>query len=236
VSTLEAHLQRQAEHSRGFFWHRVRWQAVAGELGGAEFTLTDVGAGIGLIGDLLAAGYPGARYRFVEPLASLAADLDARFGPDANAGDAASYADSAYVTLLDVLEHIEDDRAFLESLAGKMAPGATLIMTVPALQRLWSSWDVGLGHYRRYDKRQLRALFASLPFRVREISYLFPEMLAPALVRRARRRTDGGEATAEFPDLSPRVNDALYRIGLTTLRARRAWPAGTSLLLVADRS
>jgi hypothetical protein len=238
MGALEAHLQRQSEHSRDFFWHRIRWRAVEEQLAGPSFTLTDVGAGIGLVGDYLARDYPGAVYRFVEPLDSLEQDLRARFGPEASANGVSSYSDSRYVTLLDVLEHIEDDRAFLQDLTAKMARGATLIMTVPALDRLWSQWDVSLGHYRRYDKGMLRSLVAEVPLRAREISYLFPEMLPPALIR-ARKRLNGTGAKAddraEFPDLPRRVNELLYRIGTTSLRFRRAWPAGTSLLLVADR-
>jgi hypothetical protein len=237
MSTLEAHLQRQIEHSRDFFWHRIRWRAVQSELSEPQFALTDVGAGIGLIGDFLARDYPRATYRFIEPLDSLAHELERRFGASANLNGADSYSDSRYVTLLDVLEHIEDDRGFLAELTAKMAPRSTLIMTVPALQRLWSQWDVSLGHHRRYDKRMLRPLLGALPLRVREISYLFPEMLAPALVR-ARASAAGSapsDAAAEFPDLRPVVNEALYRIGLASLRLRRLWPAGTSLLVVADR-
>ncbi len=237
MSALESHLQRQIEHSRDFFWHRVRWRAVQSELDDSEFTLTDVGAGIGLVGDFLARDYPRATYRFVEPLNSLADELGRRFGAAANVNDAGSYPDSRYVVLLDVLEHIEDDRAFLLDLSAKMAPGSRLIMTVPALQRLWSQWDVALGHHRRYDKRMLRSLFRTLPLRIGEISYLFPEMLLPALIR-ARTSAAGGaptDADAEFPDLSPSVNELLYRIGTGTLRLRRLWPAGTSLLVVADR-
>jgi hypothetical protein len=144
-----------------------------------------------------------------------------------------------------VLEHIEDDRAFLFDLTAQMVPGATLIMTVPALQRLWSQWDVSLGHHRRYNKRMLRSLLAAVPLRVREISYLFPEMLAPALMRflapalmRFRTSPAGSappDASAEFPDLSPATNELLYRVGVASLRFRRLWPAGTSLLVVADR-
>lgn len=237
MNVLEAHLQRQLEHSRNFFWHRVRWRAVQSELADGQFTLTDVGAGAGLVGDFLSAEFPSATYRFVEPLDSLAGELEARFGAAANANDADTYADSRYVTLLDVLEHIENDLGFLRDLAAKMAAGSTLIVTVPALQKLWSQWDVSLGHYRRYDKPMLRSLLANAPLRVREISYLFPEMLPPAFIRARTSATastpDGGPA--EFPDLSPRLNELLYRIGTGTLRFRRAWPAGTSLLIVAER-
>jgi hypothetical protein len=144
------------------------------------------------------------------------------------------------VTLLDVLEHIEDDSEFLADLSAKTAPGTILIMTVPALNGLWSSWDVALGHYRRYDKRMIRQLFAQLPFEVREISYLFPEMLPAAVARRRNRRVRQDAAaeseTAEFPDLPRWLNELLYRIGSATRRARRLSPAGTSLLVVAERS
>lgn len=85
-----------------------------------------------------------------------------------------SYTKSRHVTLLDMLEHIEDDRGFLSDLSAKMASGSTLIMTTPALQRLWSRWDPSLGRYRRYGTRMLRSLIEPLPVRVREIRDLFP--------------------------------------------------------------
>ena len=237
MDPLEAHLQRQIEHSREFFWHRVRWKAVARELPEGPFELTDVGAGIGLLGDLLARDFPQATYRFVEPIESLERGLEQRFGAEANAHDVDGYRGSRYVTLLDVLEHQADDRAFLAELVAKMDPGATLIVTVPALQRLWSQWDVALGHHRRYDKRALAATFEGTRLRVRELSYLFPEMLAPAWVR--RRRSNGADdeldaGGAEFPDLPQSVNELLYAVGSASERLRRVWPAGTSLLAVAQ--
>jgi len=238
MDPLEAHLRRQIEHSRNFFWHRIRWKAVAAELSGGPFVLTDVGAGIGLVGNYLADQYPRSTYRFVEPIDFLVHELESRFGVEANANRSVAYSGSRYVTLLDVAVHIQDDRTFLADVIAKMDPGATLILTVPALQRLWSQWDVALGHFRRYDKAMIRAVFAELPVHVREVSYLFPEMLAPALARR-RRRVAGADApdahSAGFPDLPSTVNQALYAVGFGTLRLRRLWPAGTSVLAIVDR-
>ena len=43
---LERHLAHQLEHGRSFFWHRLRWRAVAGWLPDEPFVLVDVGSGV----------------------------------------------------------------------------------------------------------------------------------------------------------------------------------------------
>ena len=113
-----------------------------------------------------------------------------------------------------------------------MDAGALLLVTVPALASLWSDWDVALGHFRRYDRPLLARAADGLPLRMREASYLFPEMLRR---RGCGRDAGGGDGTAEFPDLPPRVNEALYRLGSATARRRARWSHGTSLFAVFER-
>ena len=239
MTALQSHLQKQITASPDFFWHRLRWRALCGYLpADRPFSLVDVGAGAGLLGEYLAAERPLGRYAFVEPLAPLEAHLEARHGTACNVRGAAHYDGAGFVTLLDVLEHQEDDQAFLAELTGRMDVGATLLLTVPALDALWSEWDVALGHHRRYSARTLRARLTGPGLELVAVDYLFPEMLAPALVRKLLRRTNGTaaqERCPEFPDLSPSVDALLYRIGLVSLRLRGLWPAGTSLLAVARR-
>jgi hypothetical protein len=233
VDALEAHLLRQIEHSTDFFWHRLRWRAVAEHLpASGAFTLVDVGAGIGLLGEWLARDRPEAAYRFVEPISALEARLEARHGAGANARWEDAHRDAGHLALLDVLEHQPDDHAFLGDLVDRMRPGARLILTVPALMALWSQWDEALGHHRRYDRIGLARVVGALPVEIEELSYLFPELLPAAFVR---RRARAGASGAEFPDLPPALNEALYRVGVVSLRARRLWPAGTSLLAVLRR-
>jgi hypothetical protein len=241
MDALESHLQRQIDHSRRFFWHRLRWRLVKEYLPAERpFALIDVGAGAGILGAFLAAELPQAEYRFIEPLESLQRHLGEQYGEDANGGELESFEGIEYVTLLDVAEHVEDDRAFIAGLAEKMVPGSLLLLTVPALPSLWSSWDVALGHYRRYRKADLRSLVAPLPLETVEISYVFPEMVPPALVRRLRRPASKAaalsEGSAEFPDPAAPVNELLYAVGRATQAARRVWPAGTSLFAVLRRS
>lgn len=101
------------------------------------------------------------------------------------------------------------------------------MITVPALPRLWSAWDEALGHRRRYTRRTLKSLLAPLPLDVQSVQYLFPELLLPALVRR-NRPANG----AEWPSLPPRVDRALYAMGTPSIRLRRIWPLGTSLIAI----
>jgi len=59
------------------------------------------------------------------------------------------------VMAFEVLEHIEDDAAAMKQWASWLAPGGTLLISVPAHPRLWSAADEWAGHYRRYRKRDL---------------------------------------------------------------------------------
>jgi len=239
MSTLEAHLRRQIEHSRDFFWHRLRWRAVASHLPHSlPFQLLDVGAGAGLLGVFLTRDFPRATYRFLEPIDSLQRQLESQYGVGANAAALSTYQNIQYVALLDVLEHQADDRQFLARLLAKMDEGATLIVTVPAMMALWSGWDVALGHHRRYNRSSFTRAIAGLPVQVIELSYLFPEMIPLAVLRKWLRRGTTGTAdeSAAFPDLPLPLNNALYAVGSVSLAARRRVPVGSSLLAVLRKT
>jgi hypothetical protein len=237
TEALEGHLRRQVDHSRRFFWQRLRWRVVRSYLPkDSSFSLVDVGAGAGLLGEFLAHDRPSATYQFVEPIGSLRSLLRERHGQKADLGDSTDFGETKFVALLDVLEHQKDDREFLRSLVSKMRPASTLLLTVPALPRLWSQWDEALGHYRRYDKETLLESANGLGLSICEISFLFPELI-PLGLYRARKKTDNigkkDDSEAEFPDLPGSVNDLLVGFGSVSLALRRVWPTGTSLFMAA---
>jgi hypothetical protein len=94
------------------------------------------------------------------------------------------------VLALDVLEHIDDDVAFVrDQLRPLVAPDGVLIVSVPAHQRLFTSHDVALGHFRRHDTKSLRLLLEPA-FHVASEGSLFTTLLAPraasALLERVR--------------------------------------------------
>jgi SAM-dependent methyltransferase len=59
------------------------------------------------------------------------------------------------VVLVNVLEHIEDDRCALTQLFRILRPGGHLLIFVPALQVLMSKLDLMFGHFRRYSRTEL---------------------------------------------------------------------------------
>ena len=62
------------------------------------------------------------------------------------------------VLMMDVLEHVPDDLAFLGQYVDRMADGTYIFITVPAFQFMWSGHDVFLEHYRRYTIEKLETL------------------------------------------------------------------------------
>ena len=62
------------------------------------------------------------------------------------------------ILYLDVLEHIEGDRAELTKVSKHLQIGGNLIILSPAHQWLFSPFDAAIGHYRRYNKRSLQAI------------------------------------------------------------------------------
>jgi hypothetical protein len=59
------------------------------------------------------------------------------------------------VIYIDVLEHIESDKAQLELALSKIRPGGYLVVLSPAHQWLYTEFDRAIGHYRRYDRKSL---------------------------------------------------------------------------------
>lgn len=94
--------------------------------------------------------------------------------------------DEAYdlIVLLDVLEHIEEDRSVLAVLRNKLKPDGRLLVTVPALPWLWSRHDEIHHHKRRYTSRSLMRTALSAGLHVSRISYFNTLLFPAALARR----------------------------------------------------
>ncbi len=88
------------------------------------------------------------------------------------------------VGLFDVIEHIEDDLAFLKSIRDLVKKGGYLYATVPSYSFLWSDEDVFAGHFRRYSLGDFSDLLRSAGFQVEFSSYIFRFLPLPVFLLR----------------------------------------------------
>lgn len=65
------------------------------------------------------------------------------------------------VFLLDVIEHINDDAAFLVGALRHLRPGGLVFVNVPASMLFFSDFDRTVGHLRRYTRGSLAKLLRS---------------------------------------------------------------------------
>jgi SAM-dependent methyltransferase len=75
------------------------------------------------------------------------------------------------VVCLNVLEHIEDDRASLRAMHDLVQPGGRLVLLVPSLRALYGTLDEALGHFRRYVPAELSEKLQAAGFRLRHLEY-----------------------------------------------------------------
>ncbi len=119
----------------------------------------EVGAGIGA-NTLTLAGLKYERWTCLEPDAALAARIalppGGRHEPAVGTIDTLpAEAQFDAVLYIDVLEHIEDDRAELARAAARLKPGGALIVLAPAHPFLFTPFDAAIGHFRRYTHASL---------------------------------------------------------------------------------
>lgn len=82
------------------------------------------------------------------------------------------------VLLMDVLEHLANPGEMLQSIRSKAVHEKTnFFITVPAFQSLFTEHDEILGHYKRYNRKQLKQLVTSNGFRVVHSGYFYCSLL-----------------------------------------------------------
>jgi SAM-dependent methyltransferase len=138
---------------------------------------------------------------------------------------------------LDVVEHLQDDRAALRELRRVLAPGGSLLVTVPAYQWLWSGHDVINHHHRRYNRRTLLTAAQDAGLECAFATYFNSLLLPVAIALRALDRIHASTTESSL-DLwvPPAPLNALLQQPLNLEAAAiargRPIPAGLSLLAV----
>jgi len=149
------------------------------------------------------------------------------------------FADASFdlAVSLDVIEHLEDDLAALRELRRTVAPGGSLLVTVPAYQWLWSGHDEINHHHRRYTRGSLQSVAEQAGWRQARTTYFNSLLLPVAIVLRVLERfnTKTTESSLDLWIPPEPVNWLLERpLALEAALIARGGriPAGLSLLAV----
>jgi len=163
------------------------------------------------------------------------------------------FADNSFdvVTAMDIIEHIDDDKAASGEIFRVLKPGGRLLVTVPAFSSLWSEHDEALHHFRRYTTPRLKDLFQRVGLRVDKLSYTVTTLFAPIWVYRqisnlfSRKLFSqlfyggqaGGEKKANLVNFSGPVNQALLSLSQweTRLVQNKNLPFGVSVVCTAHK-
>lgn len=143
--------------------------------------------------------------------------------------------DCDLVLMMDVLEHVDDDRALLRHYAERVPAGAHFLATVPAFSFLWSGHDVFLDHKRRYRLRDIEAAMRDAGLTVVFGAYYFGAIfpLAAAVRWAARGDTQPRSSLKKHGAMMNALLTAACRIELPLFPVNRI--AGLSAFVLARK-
>jgi 2-polyprenyl-3-methyl-5-hydroxy-6-metoxy-1,4-benzoquinol methylase len=258
----EAEFAQREQLEDHHYWHLHRRQLLLNELAAfrsapACGALLEIGCGIGTVATFLNEnGYRVDYADYFENALSIAKRrAQVRLGAEASArsflrvdATVPLELERRYdgVLMLDVIEHLPDDRLVLRHVHAALDSGAFVMVTVPAFQALWSPWDDMEKHKRRYTRASLERVLADAGFELRRSTYFFMPLFFAALgmklVRTARQKTLGAARATDITQLAEAKNvEALNRLMLAVLSPERRWmpghslPLGTSVLAIASK-
>lgn len=191
-------------------WEQARLAFVVKQIkriskGSGKRTLLEAGCGDGFVVSELAKTFPQDQFYGYDPYFEddVLQHLRERYKQSENLrlfkqlGELSSMDEHvSIVTLLDVIEHIEDEVAALIELRKSPAitRETTFVITVPAHQKLFSDHDVFMKHFRRYNKSLLRSRLTAAGFEIVEMRYFFFSLIAP---RWLQKRLEANKTATE---------------------------------------
>lgn len=137
---------------------------------------------------------------------------------------------------LDVIEHIEDDLSALQNLVYTVREGGRVIISVPALRILYGVRDKEIGHYRRYNKKDLVTVIENSGLEITEIRYwnflsLFPVIVFEKILK---KRIDENIRYSKKTRFSTAVNFLLQK-WFSNIENNIRFPVGMSLIAVCEK-
>ena len=234
----DEHMRERAELDRSSWWYQTRNRIILNALQilPRDFALWDIGCGTGVVIEALTKD--GRMVIGLEPSAA-GADIAASFGqtvlPTTLESLQLPSKSIQAVSLFDVLEHIADRQALLREIRRVLMPDGYLVITVPAMTWLWSSFDEDERHHLRYTKRTLSAELSASGFNVRKSGYFFLFTVPPLLLLRALPHKFGWHtALTDTTAVGARGGTTGHLLAKIETALSMRTPLGSSLLAISQ--
>lgn len=123
------------------------------------------------------------------------------------------------VCCFDVLEHLKKDEQVLKNISNSLKNGGHFIFTVPAYQLIFGPHDKALGHFRRYNKSEIREKLRKANFKIICLGYwnfIFLPLLA--ILRILKRVVSNFSRNASFKTELKNNNYLVNKIMFSVLK------------------
>jgi len=129
---------------------------------------------------------------------------------------------------INVLEHIEDDEKALVHLGNVLKPSGRLLLLVPAKKWAYTDLDKQLGHFRRYEKKELAEKIAKASFQIEKLYFFNIVGLMSWIIRDKIQRSGGLRPyqVSSFDSIVPILKRVESKVSL---------PLGISLIAIAQK-
>ena len=187
----------------------------------ASWTCIDIGAGSGFFSETLLREFPDAiNHAVLVDTGYTDADLAAAStGRLLKRREIPETIERSFVILMDVLEHLPEEKVVLQPLRERSRGDNRFFITVPAFQSVWSNHDAVLGHYRRYTKSSLKTVLVNAGFQVERVYYIY-RLIFP-LVWAYRKLHRAPSEHSDMKPVHPFLNDVLRRVNAWEIQLDR---------------
>lgn len=81
------------------------------------------------------------------------------------------------ILMMDVLEHIENDKEYMDNIKNYLSDKGVIVFTVPAFMKLYSLHDRELKHFRRYNVKMLEDVLKETGLKIVSRSYFYLSLI-----------------------------------------------------------
>ena len=129
---------------------------------------------------------------------------------------------------INVLEHVEDDEKALFHLGNVLKPSGRLLLLVPAKKWAYTDLDRQLGHFRRYEKKELAEKLAKASFHIEKLYFFNLIGLMGWIIRDKIQRSQGLRPSqiSIFESMVPILKPIESKVHM---------PLGISLIAIAQK-